>query len=1062
MPNKKSEMKTYIWTLFFAAVLFIMPSIAHADITTGLVGHWKFDEESGTNADDSSSSNFDGTISGSPTLGATGQVGTAFTFGTGGQKVVIGDHYGTTITATSTISAWVKPSGANANNGYIIHKFSGAAGTFFLRDLGGVWTAAAFNVGDTFGVTASITSSAWQHLVFVYEPSGTVSLYKNGALASSKTSANFGAIVDGTGIDVSIGDRGGNDRPFGGSIDEVRVYNRGLNSSDVSELYAYTGADTSAPVISSVASSTTSTTATITWTTDESASSTVRYGATTSYGTASTSATLSTSHSIVLSGLTASTIYHYRVESGDAAFNYATSSDLTFMTSAVSNQSPTVTVLGDTTLTLPTNYFTATSTSADSDGTIASYLWTEVSSIGATISASTTATATITDLTPGTYTFRLTVTDNLGATASDTAVITVAAGAVASSCPAKKIAVLGSSTSEGLGLSAGQSYVDRLRTYLQTLNASHTVTNYAASGYDTYRIMPTGYSTPVGRPAVDTTRNITWALAFDPDIIIVNMPSNDQASGYDVSETESNFETVVAVARAANVPIFLTTTQPRSDGLMSPTEMARLITVKDWINSTYGIFAMDFWTVFANSDGSLITNPYSQGDGVHINALGHQKLLSRVLANGFFELVCGDTGPTVSLSSPADGARVSGSVSITGDASDDMLISGVQFKRSNTDIGAEDATSTYSTTWDTTAVADGSYSIVAVARDLTGNRATSSARTLVVDNTAPIISNIAPVNATVLPVDTTSTSLTVDTNETSLCRYSTSSGAAFGSMTDFSSTNSTSHSTTISGLGPYTTYNYYVKCQDEAGNTTADSTTSFSVTAPAVTPTATSTRIRGVNSGSSVQNRVLNLRNSGDTLAAQNLINQWPQLFGPQNIVAPGASVRDLQLGSDGEDVRILQSFLIAKAAGPVARDLAQFGATGHFGLYTQNALSEYQKINGIVPAVGYLGPLTRARIALDVGPPSSPSLAAQSSGTFNTNLYQGSQSADVTRLQQALSKIPDVYPSKSVTGFFGPLTAEAVGKFQLKYGIVTSAQDVGYGGFGPVTRAKLNSVLAQ
>jgi hypothetical protein len=86
------------------------------------------------------------------------------------------------------------------------------------------------------------------------------------------------------------------------------------------------------PVISSISSATTTTSATITWTTNEAASSTVNYGLTSGYGTASTSAALVTSHSIVLTGLTAATTYHFQVASADGQGNTATSSDQTLTT----------------------------------------------------------------------------------------------------------------------------------------------------------------------------------------------------------------------------------------------------------------------------------------------------------------------------------------------------------------------------------------------------------------------------------------------------------------------------------------------------------------------------------------------------------------------------------------------------------------------------------------------------------------------------------------------------------------------------------------------------------
>lgn len=91
--------------------------------------------------------------------------------------------------------------------------------------------------------------------------------------------------------------------------------------------------DTTPPVISNVASATGAGTATITWTTDEVATSQVEYGLTTSYGTLSPlDPTLTTSHSVSLSGLARRTTYHYRVRSKDAAGNESVSADYTFKT----------------------------------------------------------------------------------------------------------------------------------------------------------------------------------------------------------------------------------------------------------------------------------------------------------------------------------------------------------------------------------------------------------------------------------------------------------------------------------------------------------------------------------------------------------------------------------------------------------------------------------------------------------------------------------------------------------------------------------------------------------
>lgn len=92
--------------------------------------------------------------------------------------------------------------------------------------------------------------------------------------------------------------------------------------------------DTTAPLFSDVTVTDISeTTATITWTTDEPATSQVEYGTTESYGlTTPLSPDLTTEHSIVLTDLEGSTTYYFRVVSGDAAENKAVSVDYSFAT----------------------------------------------------------------------------------------------------------------------------------------------------------------------------------------------------------------------------------------------------------------------------------------------------------------------------------------------------------------------------------------------------------------------------------------------------------------------------------------------------------------------------------------------------------------------------------------------------------------------------------------------------------------------------------------------------------------------------------------------------------
>jgi hypothetical protein len=105
--------------------------------------------------------------------------------------------------------------------------------------------------------------------------------------------------------------------------------------------------------------------------------------------------------------------------------------------------------------------------------------------------------------------------------------------------------------------------------------------------------------------------------------------------------------------------------------------------------------------------------------------------------------------PTVSLTAPANGATVSGSsVTLSANASDNVGVAGVQFKLDGANLGAEDTTAPYSTSWNTNLTANGSHSLTAVARDGAGNTTTSPAVTVTVSNapdtTPPTVSLTAP------------------------------------------------------------------------------------------------------------------------------------------------------------------------------------------------------------------------------------------------------------------------------------------------------------------------------
>ena len=102
----------------------------------------------------------------------------------------------------------------------------------------------------------------------------------------------------------------------------------------------------------------------------------------------------------------------------------------------------------------------------------------------------------------------------------------------------------------------------------------------------------------------------------------------------------------------------------------------------------------------------------------------------------------------------------------------------------------------------------------------------------VVDSTAPVRYDAYPTG--ILASGTTEINISLTTNETATCRYSTSAGTSYDAMTNtFSETGSVSHSNLITGLSSGSSYAFYVRCQDSSNNkNTDDLAIEFSVSEP--------------------------------------------------------------------------------------------------------------------------------------------------------------------------------------------------------------------------------------
>ena len=106
---------------------------------------------------------------------------------------------------------------------------------------------------------------------------------------------------------------------------------------------------------------------------------------------------------------------------------------------------------------------------------------------------------------------------------------------------------------------------------------------------------------------------------------------------------------------------------------------------------------------------------------------------------------------TVSITSPVSGATVSGKITMTATASDPVAIASVQFQVDGASLGATVTAAPYSLSLDTTALSNGKHNLTATAVDNSGNKATSAAVSIFLNNLSappptPTVSITSPVN----------------------------------------------------------------------------------------------------------------------------------------------------------------------------------------------------------------------------------------------------------------------------------------------------------------------------
>jgi RHS repeat-associated protein len=405
--------------------------------------------------------------------------------------------------------------------------------------------------------------------------------------------------------------------------------------------------------------------------------------------------------------------------------------------------------------------------------------WTQITSSTSPITNSTLASWNVSSLTDGTYTVRLTITDKAGNVTTNSIQIvkdgTLPTGSI--TAPSNNgyvngtVNIVGTASDTNFNdykveygsgsVPATWNLVKYATTSVTNSNLASWDTSLLGDGQYTIRLTVTDKVGNVKTTSILVTKDATYPIAT------ITSPTGNQYLKGSVN--------VVGTATDSNFSNY-------------KLEYASQLTPSNWntiISSTNQV-----------SGATLGTwNTGSMGDGVYNLRLTVTDLAGLVSTSAVNGVIVDNTLPTASFSTPAANAYVKGTVTVTGTASD------TNFSSAKVEYGAGASPTSWTqiaslssgvtngtlTSWNTTALAAGTYTLRLTVNDKSGN-AIVVTRIVSVDNIAPTVSFTSPSNnQTVSGVVTVSASgtdnLAYDKTNLSIKKYGTNDTQNLGTVT---------------------------------------------------------------------------------------------------------------------------------------------------------------------------------------------------------------------------------------------------------------------------------------
>lgn len=207
-------------------------------ITSGLVAHFTFDEDSGDVINDSSGndlhgtlSNFDGTERENGVIGGSLRFDGIDDFGTIPHSDLL------TLGTEATISVWLNPFLFSGGSDFD-RVFRKDVNYDFVLINGGVARVHGINKTPYSSPAGTVISEQWQHFAYVAR-NGTVQWYRNGVAVGNELPAQLG---EANTLPLTLGNYEAEDgnwinRPYQGGMDDLGIWQRALTATELEGIY---------------------------------------------------------------------------------------------------------------------------------------------------------------------------------------------------------------------------------------------------------------------------------------------------------------------------------------------------------------------------------------------------------------------------------------------------------------------------------------------------------------------------------------------------------------------------------------------------------------------------------------------------------------------------------------------------------------------------------------------------------------------------------------------------------------------------------------------------------